>query len=460
MLNSVIAKVKKTNKESLSTVVKKNAFYSLLLKVLSVLLSFWSIRVAFEFTGSQQIYGLWLTILSVISWLGLLNGGLGNGLRNKLSRAIATNNIENAKIYVSTSYVIISVIATTCCLIFTIATLFIDWRHIFNANYVSKEEFLLLFLIVVVSYLLQLILMTLNAICFAYNQSSLPSLFTLVSNFLYVICLYVLKLFNFKGILILGFVYSVTILVVLILANLYLFSSKYQQIKPEFKYFNKLYINELMGNGIKFFLLEISAVIIFTTDTMVITNVVGSKEVAVYQLVMKLFSVFTIIASTVMVPLWSAYTHAYSKGDVIWIRKTMNKILLMLIPFVIGVIIFSFFVNPILRIWIGNGIIASNLLIFVIAIYIIINVWSNIFAYLLNGINKVNGQLIAVGIGAILNIPFSIYFAKDLGFGTVGVVLGTILCLAPFALVGPIISFKKMKELESYNSSIKHQNSV
>ena len=89
----------------------KNAVYSLVLKVLSVCLSFWSVRVAFDFTGSQQIYGLWLTILSVISWLGLLNGGMGNGLRNKLSHSLATNNYKNARAYISTSYVFIAMIS-------------------------------------------------------------------------------------------------------------------------------------------------------------------------------------------------------------------------------------------------------------------------------------------------------------------------------------------------------------
>ena len=114
---------------------------------------------------------------------------------------------------------------------------------------------------------------------------------------------------------------------------------------------------------------------------MIITHVVGSEEVAIYQLVMKLFSIFTIISGTIMVPLWSAFTHAYSKGEIEWIRKIMRKILLMIIPLVVGVFIFIFMVNPILKIWIGNGVSASQTLIITIACYVVINIWSNIFAY-------------------------------------------------------------------------------
>ncbi|MGK0701211.1 hypothetical protein ACR3I8_17565 [Priestia flexa] len=69
------------------------------------------------------------------------------------------------------------------------------------------------------------------------------------------------------------------------------------------------------------------------------------------------------------------------------------------------------------------------------------------FAYFLNGINKINGQLITVGLGAIFNIPLSIYFAKHLGFGAIGVVMATIICLLPFAIVGPIISKIEIKKI-------------
>ncbi|SUV02254.1 Polysaccharide biosynthesis protein [Priestia megaterium] len=447
MKTLTMSKVKLSNVNSLTSTVKKNSVYSLLLKILSIFISFWSVRVAFEFTGSKQIYGLWLTILSVISWLGLLNAGLGNGLRNKLAQAIAVNDTQNAKAYVSTSYAFIFVISMGCSLLFLVGTSFIDWRIAFNADYISKAYFSILIMILVLSYFIQLILSTINAICFAYNESTLPSLFTFLSNLLYVICLYILKNLNISGIVVLGVVYSLTILFVLLSASFVLFLKKYKEVRPSFKYVNTSYVKDLIGNGVKFFLLEIAAVIIFTTDSMVITHVVGNEEVTIYQLVMKIFSVFTIVASTVMVPLWSAFTHAYSKEDVVWIKKVVKKILLIMIPLIVCILIFSNFVNLILRIWIGKGIAAPTALIFCVAVYIGVSIWSNFFAYFLNGINKINGQLITVGLGAILNIPLSIYFAKHLDFGAIGVVMATILCLLPFAIAGPIISKKEIKKI-------------
>ncbi|WP_026692801.1 MATE family efflux transporter [Peribacillus kribbensis] len=440
MINLISSKIKINKNDSLTTLVKKNAIFSLVLKVLSVFLSFWSVKVAFDFTGSQKIYGLWLTILSVISWLGLLNAGMGNGLRNKLSQALATGNNKDAKVYVSTSYVFISFITVGCIIIYFIINFLVDWRRLFGADYISKIQFTTLFSVVVISYFVQLTLSTINAICFAFNRSTLPSLFTFISNASYVISLYILSFFGNGGLVILGITYSSSIIIVLLLANIYLFSAKYSDIKPNIKYFNRKYVQELMGNGVKFFFLEIAAVIIFATDSIIITHLVGTAEVAIYQLVMKLFSVFMIASSTIMVPLWSAFTHAYSKGDIQWIRKIINKILLLVIPLVIGVTLFSFLVNPVLKIWVGNSISASKTLIFIVALYVVINIWSNIFAYFLNGVNKINGQLLTVGIGAIANIPMSILLGQHLG--SVGVVLATVICLIPFSVLGPISTYK------------------
>ncbi len=446
MKNLEISKTKINRNASLTSLVKKNAIYSLTLKILSMLLSFWSVKVAFDFTGSQQIYGLWLTILSVISWLGLLNGGMGNGLRNKLSHSLATNNYKDAKAYVSTSYVVIASMSIVCIIIFMLFTCFFDWRTLFNANYISKMEFTALFSVVVISYFMQLTLSTINAVCFAFNRSTLPSFFTFLSNIIYVLSLYLLKHLGIKGFFILGLVYSTSMLIVLFIANIYLFSGQYKEIKPAIVFFEKKYIKDLMGNGVKFFLLEISAVIIFTTDSMIITHAVGSGEVTIYQLVMKLFSIFTTVSGTILVPLWSAFTHAYSKGDIEWIRKIMRRITLLFIPLIAGVFIFTLLVNPLLKIWIGNGVVAPTNLIIIVAIYVVINIWSNIFAYFLNGVNKINGQLFTVGLGAILNIPLSLYFSKSLGLGSVGVVLGTIICLLPFSILGPINTYLIIKK--------------
>ena len=54
-------------------------------------------------------YGIWLTLTSVIGWFAFFDLGLGNGLRNKLAEALAKNDNELARTYISTSYAIMTI---------------------------------------------------------------------------------------------------------------------------------------------------------------------------------------------------------------------------------------------------------------------------------------------------------------------------------------------------------------
>jgi O-antigen/teichoic acid export membrane protein len=84
-----------------------NIAYSLVLKGVSVFISFFSVRISLDFL-SQSEYGVWLTIMSVLNWITLLDLGFGSGLRNNLSEALAENNMERARKLVSTAYISLS----------------------------------------------------------------------------------------------------------------------------------------------------------------------------------------------------------------------------------------------------------------------------------------------------------------------------------------------------------------
>ena len=66
----------------------------------------------------------------------------------------------------------------------------------------------------------------------------------------------------------------------------------------------------------------------------------------------------------------------------------------------------------------------------------------------LNGIGKVRLQLKLYVIGAFINIPLSIYFAKYLNFGSSGVILGTIVSIISMSILLPIQTFKLLKNNE------------
>ncbi len=74
----------------------KNAIGNLIIKGISMVIGFVSVRLYLNYLGIEH-YGVWLTISSFYTWLTFFEFGLGNGLRNKLSQALASNDTKKQR---------------------------------------------------------------------------------------------------------------------------------------------------------------------------------------------------------------------------------------------------------------------------------------------------------------------------------------------------------------------------
>lgn len=124
-------------------------------------------------------------------------------------------------------------------------------------------------------------------------------------------------------------------------------------------------------------------------------------------------------------PFWSATTEAWIKKDYWWIKNTVNK--LIMVWALIGIItvvmlIFSIFIY---KTWVGKEIKVPISISVVIAFYVIINGWYNLFSQFLNGVGKIKLQLYTSIFAALINIPMAILLGKHLGI--YGVILSTCL---------------------------------
>ena len=141
---------------------KKNIYASLIIKGISIIIGFLMIRVTLNYLD-QTSYGIWLTVASFLTWFTFFEIGLGSGLQNKLAEALALKDYKLAKIYVSSTYAILTVIIFIVAVIFFIANFFIDWTIILNTDSDMLKEltsmtfivfgfFFLTFVIKLISY--------------------------------------------------------------------------------------------------------------------------------------------------------------------------------------------------------------------------------------------------------------------------------------------------------------------
>lgn len=426
--------------------LKKNITLGFLYKILSVGINFMLIPVLINYLNTVQ-YGIWLTLLSILSWISFTDIGLGNGLRNRLAEAYSQKDYKAAKEYIATTYVFVSIIILIIYIALMIIVPRLNWQVIFNTGLISNNELIQLSMIVITFFLSNFVLSLYNQLFYAVQKSSATGLGQVLINLFYLINLIVLKYFTSSNLIFVSISYGLSLVVPSVFLT-YVFFKAYRKIRPGVKDIKFSKAKDLLNLGIKFFVIQIAAVIYFSTNNFIITQIKGPAEVGVYDTAFKLFNTITIVFGMLLTPLWSAFTEAYSKGDIGWIKKIIKKLNFLLIPETITLILIVVFSKFILKLWIGNKLNIPLELIILNAVYVLIASWSNIYTYLMNGINQLDIQMYICILVCIINIPLCFYFGKTLNMSSSGVMLAQIITAIPGAIILPVKSNEFLKKID------------
>lgn len=407
---------------------------SFVFKSLAILSSFLLIPIMIKYLGNEQ-YGIWSTLLSIVSWIVLFDLGIGNGLRNKISESLAKDNILDAQKYISTSYVLIGVISIFLLLIFLFISDLVPWQIVFNTTILSTNELTNIVNITAGFIFINFWLSLINQVLNGLHKSSVTVFNQFLSNSLSLVFVYILSKNTDSSIFYLALVYGVSLLFSSISITIW-FYSKNKNLRPKIDLYNKKFVKSITTLGFQFFIVQIAVVVLFTTDKIIITQLFGPEYVTQYDVVFKLFSIITIVHGLLMAPLWSAYTDAYNRNDYTWIKNSLQKQLKIFIGFIFAVLILIILSPTIISLWIGKDFEIDYMLIGIIGFFVLISIWNNIFAFFVNGIGEMKVQMYTSIIAFIINIPLSIFIVKYFHTGVYGIVIGTILSLSLFAFFG------------------------
>jgi O-antigen/teichoic acid export membrane protein len=330
--------------------------------------------------------------------------------------------------------------------IFLVVNPFLNWSVILNGPQELRSELSLLVLLTVGFFLLRFIFRLISIIIMADQRPALSNLFDPLSNVVALGAILVLMKTTSPSLLYLGIVLGSAPVVVLLAASLYFFNRDYKEFRPTFKQVNFKYFNDLAGLGVQFFVIQITVVVIMSTNNLIIAQVVGPEAVTSYNVAYKYFGLismgFVIITNTY----WSAFTEAYVKKDFEWIKKVMRSLIRIWVIIVLLIVVMLAVSAPFYKIWVGEKVFVPFILSAFTALFVVVYVWYSIFVYFINGTGKIKLQLITSVIVAVLNIPLSIFLARNLGMGAAGVILGSCITYLPGAILGPIQYYKLVNE--------------
>ena len=97
--------------------VKKNIVLMILIKGCSILLSLLLVPLTLDYVDNE-CYGVWLALSSMVVWISFFDIGINNGLRNKLTAALAHNDYNLGRKYVCyfiSYFYAFDVFAFACC---------------------------------------------------------------------------------------------------------------------------------------------------------------------------------------------------------------------------------------------------------------------------------------------------------------------------------------------------------
>ena len=244
--------------------LSKNVLYIAFFKFGSILSNFLLIPITINYVSSP-IYGIWMTLYSIISWLSIFDIGLGNGLRNNLTKCLVEGNYKDAKEYVSTAYVSLIFISLLLFSVIFFSVFLLNWNDILKLPNDFSENINNIIIILGFGFCLRFLFQIISTIFFAIQKPFLTEYMTFVSNILVLLVVYFFK-DDFSGKLqFLVFSLCFPPVIIMFIFSVYLFSTqKYKSIVPSFIFFKMKKIKSLMNLSVKFFLLQVSSLVTYS----------------------------------------------------------------------------------------------------------------------------------------------------------------------------------------------------
>lgn len=428
--------------------VHKNTIWNILLRGIGILLGLVMLRINILYLGAS-FYGLWVTIASISQWANIGDLGIGNGLRNELTKAIANGDFTRQKSLIKTAIIMLSRISIFLFFILTLVSEalimlnILDWTLRISL-YITNGFFCLSFILGIA-----------RTIAYSYQKSWFASLAQTSTTAFQILGVLLLLLLSIQPNLVIFAIFSG---VASILGNLVIVFSLYRYIKSIMPIstvatYDKNYRHAILNVGMYFFVLQVCCLILYATDNIIINKLFDSASVAKYSVITTVYNTGDSLFSLLLISLWSAVTYVAEKQNYSWIRNEINTLLRMWGIFSIGVIIVSVFFNIIIQFWLGDsGFYYEPRLVLVFALFTICNSFGAIYVNIANGLGVIKLQMVCSVFGSIINIPLSIFLATTCNMGLSGIKLATIICclgsmfLVPLQIHRLLLNKNKIQE--------------
>jgi O-antigen/teichoic acid export membrane protein len=382
-------------------------------------------------------YGVWLTVSSLTTWFYFFDIGLANGFRNRFTEAVAKNDTQTARIYLSTTYAIIAIIVIFILVLFHLFNTSLNWNAVFNTN-IDTHTLNEVVQITVFMLALKLVLSVLSTTLIAFHKIRISNLIELMGSMSILLATLLAIKFANIGILGVAIINTVLPILVLVIASVLVFKSILKKFQPSRKLIQFSLVSQLFNKGLQFFILQLAGMFMLVVNQILIARLFEPSSVTAYAIVSKYFSIPLLGFSIIIVPFWSIFSEAYHQQEMAWIQNSVRKLVFTWFFSSTGVLGLLFLFPLVLNVWIQQPIEINFSLIAYFALFVVMSNWANLFNQFNNALDKLRIQLYCSLFMIICHIPLSIYLCNVHQMGIEGVMLSACICMLPSCMFSAI----------------------
>jgi O-antigen/teichoic acid export membrane protein len=392
-----------------------------------------SVPIVLRHVGAEQ-FGLWVAITSLMTALSFTDLGLGNGLINAIAESNGRDDRPAARAYVSNALALLLCVAILAAVVFIALGQAVRWGNVFNVSTPrAADQASTAIEVLFACLLIGLPLGLVQRIQLGYQEAFWSNLWVASGSVLSLGAIVVVVHLH-AGLTWLVAATVGTPLVPSFLNGLILFGRQRSWLRPRITDLRAAICNRLLKIGLAFFVLQLSAAFAYQSDALIVSRVLGAAEVPQFAVPMRAFLVLQVGLALVFSPLWPAYSESITRGDVAWAERTLRRSLVLCVG--IGVpasIVLALLSTRLIRLWVGDSVHPSTLLLVGLAAWAVVASFSSGLAMFLNGANLVGVQAVLAGVMAVANVVLSVVLTRAIGVS--GVIYGSLIAQIAFILI-------------------------
>lgn len=396
----------------LNSSLVKNISYGFGIRLSGILLQFILVPISLRYVEAGH-YGLWLTISTMVMWLGLFDLGLTNGLRNKISERISQNRIDEIGGLLKLSYKFLFILAAAVFLAGLTIILLTNWRNVIDVPAtLGRSELLWVFSICLFFFCFNLALKPIFALHYSLHNSYVESFATLAASLISLLLILAGRNLDFLPKMIwLSIAFSMPAFLVLVTITLTTMR-KYPQYFQSGLDKAKRSIKEISGISLKYFVIQISATVVFMTNSFLISHFFGNEQVTSYNIVARYFSLPVIFFGIILTPFWNIVAenvHGNNGEKLKMVFQQVRKMLLLMLLMLLGMMLIS---KIFFQLWVGDAVDVNLNLILAYSFFTLVSLLGSYYTLFINGSGDIKLQTIVSFINSVLYLPIMIAFIK------------------------------------------------